>query len=206
MEHKATRLPADTGILISKEDAHLLIAAEEQLRAEHTAESVGMIGRAPSRRDRRQLREYARLKNIDSRFVAHSGTLIHNAVMVTSPAGLEKVYTGHRGGLWTTPPLIAHGEEEYWLRAVRDIADQIDIGGIPTIDEIRNAIESSPDSAPGIDGVPYSFWRLVASWAAKVIQEFFYALEMASQDGWATFDPTIQMLIFIPPKTRRNHC
>ena len=72
---KPVRQIADVGITISRQDAVLLMAAEEQLRAEHAAESVGLIGRVPNHKARRQIREFARLKKVDSKILAHSGTL-----------------------------------------------------------------------------------------------------------------------------------
>ena len=69
---------------------------------------------------------------------------------------------------------------------------------IPDLDEILGHILCTPDSAAGIDGIPYGFWRVAPLVTAWLIQQIFYFAAVNPGRIWDSFGPMHQLLIFIP--------
>ena len=68
----------------------------------------------------------------------------------------------------------------------------------PTYDNFYHAIVTSPDSAPGADGIPYAAWRVCPSISTTSLAHHFQNILHRK------VSPPTQALVFIPRRTRAN--
>ena len=93
---------------------------------------------------------------------------------------------------WSQPPSPYHPDWTLLLADYTKASARFPPCTVPNYDDFYCSVITSPDSAPGTDGLPYSAWRVCLSVSAACLQSHFDSI-VSSQAP-----PPLQSLVFIP--------
>ena len=106
----------------------------------------------------------------------------------TTTATLDQALRATRH-FWQEPP-SAHDPQ--WESLLSTYSTQCDPFPLPSHTSLYHAVITSPDSAPGADGIPYSAWRICPCITAQALDNHLQGILTR------TASPPLQSLVFIP--------
>ena len=121
-----------------------------------------------------------------------------NGTLCTSTATLDQALRATRK-FWQEPPLP---HDPYWdtlLSAYSDACTPFPHCSPPSYTSLYHAVITSPDSAPGADGIPYSAWRVCPQVTTQALEIHFQHILSR------TASPPLQSLVFIPKADQGNY-
>lgn len=123
---------------------------------------------------------------------AHQGAIKSaDGAICTTTATLDAALRATRA-FWQDFPAPFHSA---WSSLLADYTQQITPlppCSPPGYNEFYKSIITSPDSAPGADGLPFSAWRLSPSVSSRALEHHFTAIQHMQAP------PPLQSLVFIP--------
>ncbi len=129
---------------------------------------------------------------------SNAGIIMNNGERASNPEEFQETLRENRDAIWTKTHHVNLKEADAWLQ---DYAKKIKptlAFPPPTIEQIESTILLTPDTAPGLDGIPYAFWRLFYQITARLILNFILQIQTTPEEAWANLAPTVQMLVWIP--------
>ena len=131
------------------------------------------------------------------RFAAPKVAQHHGAIrsssgeLCTTTKTLDQALRATRS-FWSHPPSPYHPDWTLLLGDYTKASARFPPCKAPNYDDFYYSVITSPDSAPGADGLPYSAWRVCPSVSAACLQSHFDSI-VSSQAP-----PPLQSLVFIP--------
>ena len=132
------------------------------------------------------------------KILSHGGPLSGNGK--DAVAALEQLYRDDREGLWTTVPDVDQAAAQAWIRAYSAQLPAPPTIELPSVQHISRVILSTKDTAPGWDGIPYSYWRLIHEQLALLMLRALRQFTTVAAPYELALPPMDQMLLWIPKK------